>query len=176
MVTNEDVVEGGCVCGAVRIAVRGRPLVIHGCHCRFCQQGSGSAFSVSLMLETAQVSVIRGATEPVSRQAALGVHIGHACPDCQTELFGHHPMLGTAIAFVGAGVLDKPGGYAPDVHCFTRTKYDWVVLPEGVPAFEADYDMAAVWSDEAKARLAALPGMEKLRRRQEAEAATGCGA
>jgi hypothetical protein len=153
-----ETVAGGCVCGEVRIAVRGRPIVVHGCHCRFCQAASGSAFAVNLMLETAQVAVTAGRTQQISRQAELGAHTRHVCPNCRTELFGHHPMLGPDIAFVGAGVLDRPGGYAPDVHCFTRSKYDWVVLPAGVPAFEGNYDMAAVWSDEAKARVAKLRG------------------
>lgn len=36
---------GGCTCGAVRFAVRGRPLRAGLCHCLDCRKTSGSTFS-----------------------------------------------------------------------------------------------------------------------------------
>jgi hypothetical protein len=31
----ENVYEGGCICGAVRYRVRGKPAITAACHCRF---------------------------------------------------------------------------------------------------------------------------------------------
>jgi hypothetical protein len=52
--------------------------------------------------------------------------------------------------------LDDPSALPPDVHIFTRSKLDWVVLPEGVRAFEEYYDMQKEWPPESLARRAAL--------------------
>ena len=68
-------------------------------------------------------------------------------------LWSNHSLLGGAIPIVFAGTLDDASQLAPDIHCFTATKHAWVALPEGVPAFEGDYDAEQVWSAEAKSRV-----------------------
>jgi hypothetical protein len=57
--------------------------------------------------------------------------------------------------YVRVGTLDEPALLAPDVHIHTRRKHPAVVLPAGVPAFEAGYDHAKVWSPASLARLEA---------------------
>src|SRR5205823_4391971 len=44
-----------------------------------------------------------------------------------------------------AGTLDDPSLVEPDVHIFTKSKLDWVGLPDSVPAFEVYYDRKALW-------------------------------
>jgi hypothetical protein len=46
-------------------------------------------------------------------------------------------------------------------HIFTRSKLDWVVLPQGVPAFEIYYDMETLWPPESLARREAVLGKGK---------------
>jgi hypothetical protein len=38
-----------------------------------------------------------------------------------------------------AGTFDEPGCFPIDRHIWTRSKLAWVVIPEGVPAFEKAY-------------------------------------
>jgi hypothetical protein len=38
--------EGGCDCGEVRYRLTTRPLIVHCCHCRWCQRESGTAFAL----------------------------------------------------------------------------------------------------------------------------------
>jgi hypothetical protein len=45
-VPSEDARSGGCLCGAVRYTVRGRPLHVGVCHCADCRKESGSVFTV----------------------------------------------------------------------------------------------------------------------------------
>jgi len=43
-VTHEAAIEGGCLCGAVRLRSEARPLAVWTCWCRLCQYlGAGSA-------------------------------------------------------------------------------------------------------------------------------------
>jgi hypothetical protein len=53
--------------------------------------------------------------------------------------------------------LDQPNDFQPNIHIYTSTKRDWIVLPEGVPAVEEFYDLKAYWSEESWSR------MEKMR-------------
>ena len=39
-----DRLVGGCACGHVRYRLESAPIIVHGCHCRYCQRMSGSAF------------------------------------------------------------------------------------------------------------------------------------
>ena len=41
--------EGGCICGTLRILISDTPLAVLMCHCRNCQQRTGSAFSLSML-------------------------------------------------------------------------------------------------------------------------------
>jgi hypothetical protein len=40
------------------------------------------------------------------------------------------------MAIVRAGTIDGSERLSPALHIFTSTKQPWLVLPEGVPAFE----------------------------------------
>ncbi len=151
--------EGGCACGAVRYRLESRPVVTHACHCRFCQRMSGSAFAVNIMIEADRVALLGEAPEVVPTPSTLpaGQKL-HRCPRCRVALWSNHPELGDRIAFVAAGTLDRAERVAPDLHCFTASKHPWVVLPPGVPAFAEGYDSDAVWSEEARERVAAALG------------------
>lgn len=40
---------GGCLCGAVRYEIKGKPVVVARCHCEECQKISGAGHSVGAM-------------------------------------------------------------------------------------------------------------------------------
>jgi len=60
------------------------------------------------------------------------------------------------VLFVRAGTLDEPREITPDVHIFTKSKADWVSLPEAAPAFEIYYDSRTLWRAPSLERLYAV--------------------
>jgi hypothetical protein len=146
--------EGGCACGAVRYALAAEPLVVHACHCRDCQRITGSAFVVNLWMETAAVAA-RGESPRSFRLAGRSgrPHDVFFCVRCGTTVWSRYHGAPLASLFVRAGMLDRPDTVAPDVHIFTRTKVPWLVLPDGVPAFDAFHPIADVWSPASRERL-----------------------
>jgi hypothetical protein len=46
-------IEGGCLCGKVRYSADVEPAFVGVCHCKNCQKGTGSAFSVVVGLPNA---------------------------------------------------------------------------------------------------------------------------
>jgi len=76
------------------------------------------------------------------------------CPTCQVAIFSEYGR--PEGRFVRAGTLDDPSSVEPDVHIFTKSKLDWVGLPESVPAFEVYYDRKALWPAASLERLDAI--------------------
>ena len=65
--------EGGCDCRHVRFRLETAPLIVHCCHCRWCQRESGASFALNAVIESSRVSVLAAEPEFVqtpSRRAA----------------------------------------------------------------------------------------------------------
>jgi hypothetical protein len=154
--------EGGCSCGEVRYRVESEPLVTHCCHCLNCQRQTGSAFVINLLIEADRVKVLTGAPEPVDVPRDDGsTQAIYRCPTCQIAVFSRYSR--PDVLFIRGGTLDDPSAVAPDVHIYTRSKLDWVALPESVLAFEEYYDTKAVWPAASLERLVALKATGRAR-------------
>ena len=157
MTAAEDfALEGGCACGAVRYRMTDRPIVVHCCHCRWCQRETGSAFVINAMIESDRVAVLKGAPETVltPSESGKGQRIVR-CPDCRVALWSHYAGAGDVLKFLRVGTLDDPDRLPPEIHVFTASKQPWVILPEGVPAFPEYYSRREVWPAESLARARA---------------------
>ena len=147
--------EGGCSCGAVRYRLTSEPLFTHCCHCLNCQRQTGSAFVINLLIEADRLEVLEGAPQPVEVPRDDGsTQRVFRCPTCQVAVFSLYGR--PDVRFVRAGTLDDPSGVRPDVHIFTRSKLDWLTLPEAVPAFDVYYDRNVLWPAASLERLEAL--------------------
>ena len=136
--------EGGCSCGAIRYRLTAEPLFVHCCHCLNCQRQTGSAFVINLLIESDRLDLLAGDPQPVDvpRDDGSTQRI-FRCPACRVAVYSQYSR--PSMHFVRAGTLDEPRRITPDVHIFTRSTVDWVVLPESVPAFEVFYDIDELW-------------------------------
>jgi len=150
-----DAFEGGCACGAVRYRLASEPLFVHCCHCLNCQRQTGSAFVVNVLIEGNRIDVLSGEPRAVDvpRDDGSKQRI-YRCPECHVAIFSEYG--GPAVRFVRAGTLDDPKGVIPDVHIYTKSKVGWVVLPDGVPAFDEYYDSKTLWPADRLERLRAV--------------------
>jgi hypothetical protein len=149
--------DGGCDCRGVRYRLRSRPLIVHCCHCHWCQRETGSAFALNALIETDRVERLQGEVELVDTPSQSGKGQAVArCPSCRLALWSHYAGAGPVLSFIRVGTLDDPGAFPPDVHIFTASKQPWVALPEGARAVPEYYRSAEVWSAEALERRRAL--------------------
>lgn len=151
--------EGGCTCGQVRYRVLAMPMIVHCCHCRWCQRQTGSAFALNALVEADRVVLLAGPVETIELPTAAGrVQTIARCPHCRIAVWSSYHMHGLKerVRFVRVGSLDDPDRMPPDVHIYTSTKLPWVVLPEGARAVSEFYDWQQTWSAESLARRAAL--------------------
>lgn len=151
--------QGGCACRAVRYQVTTAPLIVHCCHCTWCQRETGTAFALNAVLEADRVVVTSGEPEVVLTPSASGrgQKISR-CPTCRVALWSNYPGAGDAFRFVRVGTLDEPGRFSPDIHIYTSTKQPWVVIPAGARAVPEFYNPKDIWSAEAQGRWRAAKG------------------
>jgi hypothetical protein len=154
--------DGGCDCGLVRYRMTTRPLIVHCCHCRWCQRESGAAFALNAMIEADRV--VHLGQEPdlidTPSHSGKGQKIAR-CPACRIAVWSNYAGAGPIFRFVRVGTLDEPDHLPPDIHIFTNTKQPWVVLGEAVPAVAEYYDRKVYWRPESLARRALiLPQIE----------------
>jgi len=145
--------DGGCDCRAVRYRMTSKPLIVHCCHCRWCQRESGASFALNAMIESDRLENLGAEPELVDTpsESGLGQKIAR-CPTCRVAVWSHYSSAGPVVAFVRVGTLDDPDVLPPDVHIFTASRQPWVVLPAGTPAFDAYYEREAVWPPESLER------------------------
>ena len=150
-------IEGGCDCKAVRYSLTSAPLIVHCCHCRWCQRESGAAFALNAMIEADRVISLGSEPEIVDTPSNSGKGQKIArCSRCRIAVWSHYAGSGPLTRFVRVGTLDDPDALPPDVHIFTLSKQPWVVLSGATPEFTQYYDRKAVWSAQSLERLERL--------------------
>jgi hypothetical protein len=152
--------EGGCACGEVRYRLGSEPIVVHCCHCRWCQRESGTAFALNAVIEAERVELVSGQPERIDTPSASGRgQPVFRCRTCKVALWSHYAGADDKADFIRVGTLDDPDAFPPDVHIFTESKQPWVVLPEGAeqfPIFYSGKDVARIYGEDGAARWRAL--------------------
>lgn len=157
--------DGGCDCGGVRYRMLTAPLVVHCCHCRWCQRESGSAFALNAMIESDRVELLAGEPEMVltPSESGAGQRIAR-CSHCRVALWSHYSGSGPLTRFVRVGTLDNPDALPPDIHIFARSRQPWVVLDGSAPVMDVFYERERHWRPGSLARWQALlPRIEAWR-------------
>ncbi len=154
--------EGGCDCGKVRYRLLDNPIVVHCCHCRWCQRESGSAFALNAVIEASRVEHLAEEPERIETPSASGK--GQAifrCPQCRIAVWSHYAGAGDKASFIRVGTLDNPDACPPDVHIFTSNKQPWLLIPENSEQFAEFYsgkDVVRIYGEENAARWKVLRG------------------
>jgi hypothetical protein len=156
-----DSYEGGCGCGDVRYQMTSKPMFVHCCHCRSCQNQTGSAFAINALIEADRVQLLGGAVEKIvmATKSGKGQNI-YRCRKCRVALWSNYLAMpggiGEEVHFLRVGALDEPDRVQPDIHIYTRSKQAWLAIPENVVSVDGFYDFNKVWPKESLKRRAAL--------------------
>lgn len=149
---------GGCDCGKIRYQLETKPLIVHCCHCRWCQREAGASFALNAVIEANRVTTLTGEPEIINTPSDSGDgQLITRCPQCRIALWSNYSGFGPAFNFIRVGSLDEPDHLAPDIHIFTETKQPWVILSPETPAAPMFYSLDDIWPNDSLERLAATP-------------------
>ena len=155
MNTQSETFDGGCTCRFVRYRMASKPLIVHCCHCRWCQRESGASFALNALIEADRVQLLHGDVDVISTPSKSGNGQKIArCPKCRIAVWSNYYQAGDVIRFIRVGTLDEPDRLPPDIHIYTTTKQPWVVIPPGAPAVAELYSLRELWPKESLERMA----------------------
>lgn len=164
MHSNEDQLKGECTCGEIGYRLCAMPMIVHCCHCRWCQRESGSAFVINALVETDNVKTTRGAVVLVETPSNSGQGQKIArCPTCHVALWSHYayPGIGNRMCFVRVGTLLEPNRLPPDIHIYTKSKQAWVSIPSDARSVSQFYKASEVWPATSLKRRRSLLSIQR---------------
>lgn len=119
-----ETVEGGCKCGKVRYTGTRADAAMFRCHCRDCQQLTGTGHSEMLPL-VADTFSIGDACRIYEMQGGSGrpTYSGF-CPECGSQLMRRSDRMRDRV-YVHAASLDDPVCYVPEKSIYADAAQDW---------------------------------------------------
>jgi hypothetical protein len=128
-------ITGGCLCGAVRYKISGKPRFSGLCYCVDCRKASGSAFVPFMGFKSSAFQLTGETRQHRGKSASGGEAVRNFCPSCGSLLFGG--IYGTDDQHtVYAGSLDDITVFGPNISLFTKDRPDWARLEAKVKEFE----------------------------------------
>jgi hypothetical protein len=127
----DTVLEGGCLCGAVRYRVEGSPFDAEYCHCRMCQRFTGAAAANWMDFRREQVTFSAGEV----REYASSEHVRRGfCAQCGSALSFRDTRYPQFYTLTIAS-LDQPNAVRPTRHLFTDSRLEWFDPNDDCPRF-----------------------------------------
>ena len=135
--------QGGCACGAIRFEIEPKTLFAYNCHCRACQQFTGSAYMSASMIPAENFKLLAGEPKAYTVTADSGGQITrHFCGTCSSPLYASFTRMPDRVAIVAAS-LDDPATHKPTLDLFVSRAQPWdfmnpalVKFPQGSPRRE----------------------------------------
>ena len=130
---------GGCLCGEVRYEANESVMFSVACHCRMCQQWTGSSMLGTAAFSREAVSFTKGT--PKLHHSSSVCERGF-CSQCGSSLFTRYYSGGVfdTVIFVGLGTLDNPDLGQPDMHYGAEGELSWMHHDDGIPRIRIDVD------------------------------------
>ncbi|HEY5957431.1 MAG TPA: GFA family protein [Polyangiaceae bacterium] len=123
---------GGCLCGAVRYEVQGKPFNRTICHCSICRRAAGAPMVAWFSVAVNDFRFVAGNPKQF-RSSPKGTRT--FCPDCGTQLtFGFDDQANELDVTIAS--LDDPSLVPPSDHTFFRDRVSWLVLADDLPTYD----------------------------------------
>ncbi|HEY2359069.1 MAG TPA: GFA family protein [Phenylobacterium sp.] len=130
---------GGCLCGAIRFALRGPLPAVSICHCSLCRRVSGAASNAVLNVRAERFEWLAGQGHWREFRTTSGWG-SFFCPTCGSPT-PHLRSAGDSV-LVPAGTLDVDPGSRVAGHIFVGSKASWDVIGGDAPQFDEFPDRA----------------------------------
>ena len=136
-------IQGSCLCGAIRFALDGPAQFINHCHCSMCRKLHGAAFGSFLHADGEFFHWEAGESVVRSYESSAG-NFRNFCPVCGSSV----PVIEDAgrHVIIPAGALDGDPGVRPVVHIHTASRAGWYDITDDLPRF-AEFPPDEFWSD-----------------------------
>jgi hypothetical protein len=130
-----EVLEGGCLCGAIRYRISGPSLFVSQCCCKDCQKATGTGHTTIIGIHNSQLELDGTPASFTNAGATGGKVTRHFCGTCAGRLYTSGDLPGEVI-MVQAGSLDDPGAISPESVIYVKDAIAWDRFDAALPTFE----------------------------------------
>lgn len=135
MVDAGTVLDGGCLCGAIRYRLTGPSLFVSQCCCKDCQKATGTGHTTIVGVHKDQLT-IDGVPATYTNVGDTGGKVTrHFCGTCAGRLYTSGDLPGDVI-MVQAGSLDEPDAVSPQSVIYMKDAARWDHFDPALPKYE----------------------------------------
>lgn len=127
----DTVIEGGCLCKAIRYRITGNPLALALCHCRTCRLASGAPSVAWTVFRSSDFVILSG--RPNSFSSSPDV-VRTFCGRCGTPLT-YQKTSQTDTTDVTTASLDRPEDFRPVKEIWVEHRLSWEALNATLPHY-----------------------------------------
>jgi hypothetical protein len=122
-------IQGSCLCGAVRWTYNGAFERMTHCHCGMCRKAHGAPFATYAVGPSAPFAYASGEDSKITFESSPAF-MRSFCKHCGSVL--PNTDLGDIVAIPAGGIEGDPG-LAPSRHIFTKWKAPWHTISDALP-------------------------------------------
>jgi hypothetical protein len=127
-------IEGGCLCRAVRYTATAEPLAVRACWCRVCQHIAAGNASINLAFARDAVT-LTGELRDFPLLAASGNHMHRGfCPQCGVHVTSEAEER-PHLLILRAGTLDERQRFQPQASIWVSEAPAWAHIDASLPQF-----------------------------------------
>jgi len=135
MIGAGDVVEGGCLCGAIRYTLTGPSLFVSQCACRDCQKATGTGHTTIVGIHKSQLALTGTPATYTNAGETGGKVTRHFCGTCAGRLYTSGDLPGDVI-MMQAGSLDDPSVITPESVIYRKDAAAWDRFDPDLPSHD----------------------------------------
>jgi hypothetical protein len=129
---NHDIIQGGCLCGAVRYSVAGPPVQTTLCHCVDCRKSGGAPYMAWTFFRS-QASLIW--TRDLPKSIVFAERERSFCGNCGTPLKFFDPAIPDWFE-MNTCTFDDPTLHSPADECWIVDRIPWSCELTSLPKFQ----------------------------------------
>ena len=133
----EAIHTGSCLCGGIKIEVRGQIEVNYNCHCTMCQKALGANYDTMCVVPSSNIVFLEKSTDTSYQSSET--HFRHFCLRCGCTTFAIAPEL--QLCFFSTALLDNFFGTGPKEEYFVGERRPWDRLCESSVKYQSVPDM-----------------------------------
>ena len=117
--------NGSCLCGAIRYAISTPVAELRACYCKTCQKVSGGGGTVNAMLPSASFRITQGTPKRYTTVADSGRTLHrYFCGDCAAPIYSQREVNPEMVS-VRAGGFDNAPEMKIGMHIWTKSARSW---------------------------------------------------
>ena len=131
----KNMINGSCLCGAVKYKIHGDVGDIIHCHCTTCRKAHGSAFSSVAAVQDSDFNLLSKDTLK-SYESSVNKH-RYFCSNCGSQIYAKRNNTSHVILRLGS--LDSKINSLEKEHIWVSQKANWYSIHSQLPECEEFY-------------------------------------